>query len=275
MENVRKSDIIEAFKTLNISGKKILTHCSLKSFGKIEGGVQEVIDAFIESFDTILMAGFTYNAKERPPNDIWPKQNGCVYSKLYPDDSYSDLPFLIENSNVHQRLGIVSQTFSLRDDVYRSDHPMHSWIAWGKDASALLDNHLWEKPYLPLERLAKLDGYVALIGVDLFPCTAIHVAEERSGRRPFIRWGRDRNGQVKVVRTGGCANWFNNLLPYCEDVFQNITVGSCLIRAAHLGSLIDHFVSLVQQHPDLTVCSEKCLRCTDAVKGGPIDENGV
>jgi aminoglycoside 3-N-acetyltransferase len=270
MAIVYKQDIIEVFKKLNISGKKIVSHCSLRSFGWVEGGVQTVIEALIESFETILMAGFTYNARECPPDDFKPKRNGCNYSELYPDRYYSGPAFLIEKSNVYESLGITCQSFSLRDDVLRSNHPMTSWLAWGKGASDLIVNHDWEKPYLPFERFAELDSYVALIGVDLFPCTAIHVAEKRSGRRPFIRWAKDINGEVKAVRTGGCANWFNNLLPHCIDIFDSITVGSCIIRVAHLDSLIDHFISIIQKHPELTVCSDNCLRCNDALNGGPI-----
>ena len=272
MANLHKKDILQAFKTLNITGKKIVTHCSFKSFGHVEWGVETIHEALMESFVTILMAGFTYNAKEPPPDDDRPAQNGCIYSELYPDKNFSGEPFLIEQSKVHRRIGIVSQLFSLRDDVVKSDHPMHSWLAWGQDATYLTENHPWDKPYLPLERLEQLGGYVALIGVDLFPCTAIHVAEERAGRKPFIRWARDRDNNVRIVKTGGCADWFNNLLPFSESVFKSIKVGPCFIRTAKLDSLIRHFVSLILSRPDLTICQARCIRCTDALKGGPLSD---
>src|SRR5205814_8753225 len=100
--------------------------------------------------------------------------------------------------------------------------------------------HPWESTNLPLERLAADGGWVALLGVTLASCTAIHIAEERAGRRPFMRWALDKDGRMRVVRVCGCAKGFDQLLPSCQTLFRVTLIGFAWIMAAPLAELVDH-----------------------------------
>src|SRR5438445_7360587 len=108
-------------------------------------------------------------------------------------------------------MGVISQTFARCNGVLRTNHPWHSWLGWGERVEEILEPHPWNSTNPPLERLADAGGWVVLLGVTLSASTAIHVAEERAGRRPFIRWAVDRDRAIRLVRVAGCAKGFDRL----------------------------------------------------------------
>ena len=245
-------------------------HSSLRSFGYVEGGAETVIEALTESFETILIPGFCGAAKSMPPLDDRPIQNACDYTE---EDYFipSMAPFSIESAEVDHKMGVISQAFAQRIDVIRSNHPWHSWLVWGYQAEELAKNHAWDTTNLPLERLTATGGWVLLLGVTLTSCTAIHIAEERAGRRPFIRWATDRNGNVRRVRVAGCAKGFEKLMPYCQTLFKETHIGDCHVLTAPLEPLITSLTPVIRDHQTMTQCSDTCLRCRDTSLGGPID----
>jgi hypothetical protein len=155
--------------------------------------------------------------------------------------------------------------------VKRSDHAWHSWVAYGIGAEYLTHNHSWDTTNLPIERLVELDGQLVLLGVTLTSCTAIHVSEELVGRRSFIRWATHRDGDVRRVRAAGCAKGFNNLIPYCADIFDEAHVGGCRILTTPLKAFIERMAEVIRDTPEITRCSDTCLRCKDTLLGGPLE----
>ena len=118
---------------------------------------------------------------------------------------------------------------------------------------------------------AAAGGWAVLMGVTLSSCTAIHIAEERAGRRPFMRWALDRQDRVRVVRVCGCAKGFDHLFPHCQALFREGWIGSSRVLTAPLSSLIERLTPVIREHPAITRCSDSCLRCRDAELGGPIE----
>jgi aminoglycoside 3-N-acetyltransferase len=156
-------------------------------------------------------------------------------------------------------------------EARRSEHPWHSWIAYGEGAKELVQNHSWDRAHEPLERLAERGGWVVMVGVTIFYCTALHLAEERSGRRAFIRWAKDKNGLVKRISVGGCANWFDPFFPQVEHLFKWTQIGNAAVLAAPLRQLVEVSADLIHKNPQLAVCSSDCLKCKDALAGGPLE----
>ena len=120
------------------------------------------------------------------------------------------------------------------------------------------------------ESLAAAGGFVLLLGVNLSSCTAVHVAEERAGRRPFIRWAMDASGVIREVATSGCAKGFDKLAPFCRHLFRAERIGECLAQAAPLRELVECLALVIRAQPELTRCSSDCLRCRDAILCGPL-----
>lgn len=273
MKLVTTSDIKQALGRLGILGKHVVVHSSLSSFGKLEGGCSALISILIESLDTVMMPAFCFSSNAQPPADDRLELNGTDYT-YYENWNRPPTPFDLSSMGVDERMGVVARQFAKLPETRRSEHAWHSWAANGNLSKYLVENHSWDTTNLPIERLAKKEGYLLLIGVSLTSCTAVHVAEERAGRAPFVRWAVDKDGIVQRVRAAGCANGFDNIFQPCEDLFSVENVGQCKLIAAPLEPFIERAASLISEQPEITRCSESCLRCADAIKGGPRLESG-
>lgn len=268
MKAVASSDIYQGFKKLGITGERVVVHSSLSSFGELKGGVEALADVILNSFKTVLMPAFCWDSVAAPPQGDRPGQNGCDYS-FYDTWGREPVPFLVENAGIEPSMGILSRHFLSLSGVRRSDHPWHSWAAYGDGSAELTEKHPWETANLPLERLADMGGRVVLLGVGLNSCTAVHIAEEKAGRRPFIRWAIDRGGKLRRVRASGCAKGFNGLLPFCKELLVRTEVGNSCVLTAPLNPFIEHLASVILSQPEVTRCATDCIRCRDAILGGP------
>lgn len=142
------------------AGMRLMVHSSLRSFGRVEGGAQTVIDALQEVVTpagTIMMPSFNH---------------GSIFEPGEPG-IYDPLTTLTTN-------GLIPQLFWQCPGVYRSLNPTHAFACWGKDARSYLENHhrtLTLGPDSPLGLLAQDGGYGLLLGVGYEANTLHHVAE--------------------------------------------------------------------------------------------------
>lgn len=249
-------------------GAHVVVHSSLRSFGGEAPDAEALVEALRQRFETVMMPAFSFSSNAPPPAGDHPTRNGTDYS-FYAGWSRSPVPFVVERAEVDPKMGLLARRFAASTGVLRSDHPWHSWAAAGPLAAELVRDHYWASPNLPLERLARRPAHVLLLGVGLSACTALHIAEERAGRRPFIRWATDRQGGVRRMAVAGCAKGFDALTPACEPLLTRRRVGSSTLMAAPLGALIEKVTSILSTQPELTRCSEHCARCKDAIEGGP------
>src|SRR2546426_9622156 len=269
MVTVSREALDEGLRRLGLSGKSVAVHSSLRSFGDVEGGAKTVIRALQDVCATVLMPGFQCAAKIPPPPEKRYRQNGCDYAVPF-DLQTRPRPFDVQATPLHPKMGVVCHTFAQCPGVLRSYHPWHSWLGTGEHAAAWLADHPWETTNRPLESLARAGGILLLLGVSLCSSTAVHVAEERAGRRPFIRWAMDRSGAVREVQTCGCAKGFESLRPHCHHLFRIERIGDCLAQTAPVQQLIDCLAPIIREQPELTRCSHECLRCHDAIQCGPL-----
>jgi len=269
MVSVSREALEEGLRRLGLSGKSVAVHTSLRSFGHVEGGAKTVIRALQNVCTTALMPGFQCAAKILPRPEKRYRQNGCDYAVHFAFVNPPS-PFNVESAPLHPKMRAVCPTFSRMREVLRSYHPWHSWLGAGEHAAAWLADHPWETTNRPLETLANAGGFVLLLGVNLASCSAVHLAEERAGRRPFVRWAMDGTGTIREVQTCGCAKGFEALMPHCQPLFRVERIGDCLAQAAPVLKLIDCLAPVIREQPELTRCSPECLRCRDAIKCGPL-----
>jgi len=266
---VTKQQFADLWDSIALPSDKVVVQSSLSSFGHVEGGADTVIDSLLEKYATVMMPAFSWEANTCPPLGDRPQNNGCDYA-FYDNWNKPLTRFVVEKMGIEKSMGVISREFIQRDGVLRSNHAWHSWAAYGVGAEDIIKNHGWDVTNVPLERIAEMGGYVLLLGVNLASCTAIHVAEEKAGRRPFIRWAINHQGEVRRVRAAGCAKGFNNLLPDCRDIVKECHLGDASIYVANLNELIARTTILIKENPPITVCSATCIRCRDAVLGGAI-----
>lgn len=178
---VIKKDIIDGLKQLGVkSGQNIIVHTSMKNLGFVCGGAQIIIEALIEATGkegTIMMPTQTwknmdpsYGVHWEEPKEWWDiiRENWPAYDKdITPTNS----------------MGAVAEMFRKWPGTLRSDHPVRSFAALGKNSRYLTSNHdlsdiLGETS--PIAKLYDLNGYVLLLGTDYDKNTSIHLADVRA-----------------------------------------------------------------------------------------------
>jgi aminoglycoside 3-N-acetyltransferase len=136
----------------------ILVHSSFKSLGYIPGGIETVIQGFLEAIGpegTLLLPGLSLGLN---PSEIFDVRS--------------------TPSNV----GAIPEYFRTREGTSRSLHPSHSVCAIGKRTNELLDDHgLDNTPcgrHSPFRKLAETNGKIVMLGCGLKPNTTMHALEE-------------------------------------------------------------------------------------------------
>ena len=248
-------------------------HSSLSSFGYVVGGAQSVINALLDVCSTVLMPTFSGIGRTTPPPGDRPLQNGSNYEYVASIQTKEVVPFDPESfgneSGIDAEMGIIPREFLRQSGTLRSKHPSVSWAENGKDAEHFLHLHPPDDPNAPLKRLVEKGGYVLLIGIPLTRCTAVHLAQELAGRRPFIRWTLYKDGVVRRMREYGCSDGFSALEPCVKHLARTVQIGRCKAIAYPIREFVEVGSQKIKESPSITVCPERCERCIDAVKGGP------
>lgn len=173
--------LIHDFKTLRIkAGSVIIMHSSLSEIGWTIGGPVAVIIALMKvltSEGTLIMP--TFSGDNTDPSH-W--ENPSVpksWWHLIRNESPAYHPAITPTRG----MGIIAETFRTWPKVLRSNHPVSSFAAWGKNAKYITKNHelttdLGENS--PLARIYELNGQILLIGVTHENNSSLHLAEYRS-----------------------------------------------------------------------------------------------
>jgi aminoglycoside 3-N-acetyltransferase len=186
------------------AGQTILVHGSLSSLGWVCGGAPAVVDALqqvVTESGTIVMP--THSPGNMEPSEM---EQPPVPESWY-ETIREQMPPYRPAVTPTQGMGAIAECFRSCPGVSRSDHPQHSFAAWGADASFVTEGHslsysLGEES--PLARVYDLDGDVLYLGTTHASGTSIHLAEYRAnldidtrawgsamlvdGEREWVRW---------------------------------------------------------------------------------------
>jgi len=263
---IDKNDIYNIIIESGIGGKAVCLHSSLRSFGNVTGGADAVIEAFLEAGCTLLAPSFTYDYQIPPLEE--PKQNGRE------DDYKPSNNGKIYNPGINEiepDMGAIPRAMVNTPGRRRGIHPTNSFVALGSDADELINSQTFEDVYAPFQKIMDKQGYIVMAGVDLTKMTAIHYAEQLSGRRLFIRWALDQTGDPVRIREGSCSEGFNRLLPFVADIEKQVNAGNSLWRIYPFNETVHAFTEAIRQDAGITHCSnQNCSCCNDIQKGGPI-----
>lgn len=270
--SVNRIDIVKGIKGLNLNSDVVCLHSSLKSFGFVEGGAATIIDAFLEQGYTILTPAFTYDYAILPPKEDRPSRNGCDYDDYREGSSDQEKIFTVESKAISKEsLGALPYEVLQRPERKRGYNPINSFSSIGPQAESLISEQTSQDVYSPLEKLYHMDGYIIMMGVGLTSMTAIHYAEQRSGRNLFIRWANDLDGRPIRVSIGSCSRGYDIFDPILERIEKRIRVGKSVWRVFPMRETIDICTKAIKENQMITHCNyENCERCRDGVQGGPI-----
>jgi len=268
---VDEASLRKAFERAGLCGQRAVVHSSLGSLGHVEGGAPALTRALCDTLETLVVPTFSWG--EGSAECRAPEGEGWLQNGQSPGDTPGHVPVPFEPAVTPpvRAMGAVPRAVLRLSGVERGSHPLTSFAAIGAHAARYVSEQRPDDPQFPLKQLEVDDGFVVLLGVNLTRCTALHVAEERVGRRPFVRWALSRAGVAEPVRVGGCSEGFERLWPGLSPVFSVVGLGQSQLRIARLSALVSRAAELLAANASITHCPLlACVRCRDALLGGPV-----
>jgi aminoglycoside 3-N-acetyltransferase len=265
-------DIRKAIQNLNLSNRPVCIHASLRSFGWVKGGPLAVVDGFLAEGCTVVVPTFSYDLAAQPPVDMRPLRNGYDYDTIEePVPGSSRIYTPKSTAFSREYMGAIPAAVMAMPRHVRGNHPLNSFTAVGPLAHDLISTQEPMNVYGPLKALAETKGAVVMMGVGLNRMTLLHLAEQMAGRNLFRRWANGPDGQPMQVEVGSCSEGFVNLEPILLPITAEAKVGASVWRVYPVKETLATAAKEIRANPRLTHCDDaNCLRCQDAVLGGPI-----
>jgi aminoglycoside 3-N-acetyltransferase len=245
-----------AFESLGLQDKAVVGHASLKSFGRVDGGVETLLRAVLDSVGALVMPAFTYKTMIIP--EVGPQNNGLTYG------SDGDMNRMAEpftpDMPADKQMGLVPETLRRLPQARRSMHPIQSFT--GINADKFLSAQTLQSPLAPIGALTDADGWVLLLGVDHTVNTSIHFAEKLAGRKQFTRWALLPNRIVECPGFPGDSAGFEAIAIDLVRDTHSLKIGDAIVKAVPLKTLIEVVVRRIKADPLALLCQRvDCERC--------------
>ena len=270
---LNQREILTAIHFLGLEGQCICIHSSMQSFKEpIENGAEGLLRTFLQAGCTVMVPTFSDMYEAPPEKEYMPVHNGAGDYAYFYQKSYGNTAAYTPDSNelTTEEMGVFPQTVLNQSGRIRGGNHLNSFTAIGSKAGVLINGQTDKDVYAPLAHLYEEDGFVLLAGVGLDSATAIHYAEQKAGRNPFVRWSKDSDGNTIPVSAGGCSDGFEQLSPYLAAIEKQISLSGSLWRCFRVRELTDVCTQIIRLHPRITHCGNPaCDRCNDALAGGP------
>jgi aminoglycoside 3-N-acetyltransferase len=265
---VTREDLREGIRALGLADATVCAHSSLRSFGRVEGGADAVVDAFLAEGCTLMVP--TFSAPYfvlAPPAEMRPERNGIDYEAAH-ESPGRDRVYSPDGNEVSPTMGAIPAAVLARPERIRGDNPLCSFAAVGPRADLVAEQRPLDV-YAPLRILMARDGLVVLIGVGLERMTLLHLAEERAGRPLFRRWANASDGLPMEVEVGSCSDGFGKLEGAVGPLARERDVGASRLRVFPARATVEAAAAAIRERPEITHCGRAdCRRCADAVAGG-------
>ena len=253
----------------------LMVHASLRSFAApIAGGADTLLDVLLTRRRTVMVPAFTEpQFGLTAPAIVGPARNGIDYTTLPAAPPPPEgAPYAADCGLINPGLGVFPSVLISRAGAVRGGHPLNSFAALGPLADELIAAQNPVDVYGPIRQLAAHAGLILLIGVGLNRMTALHLAEQQSGRHLFLRWARGADGQPSMFEVGSCSEGFPQLEPALHPHVRTMVVGGSLWRAYPAKQTLAAATIAITEDQGITHCpDDDCLLCRDSIAGGPIE----
>ncbi len=181
---ITKADLHRYFEQLGLkAGMIVYVQSKMEQYAHITGGIDTIITALQEvlsSDGTLIMPAFSEDLIDPASN-----HKEIFERDLYDEIRQSMTPFHKKRT---MSSNLMANQLMYRDGVFRSNHPTHSCVAWGKYAKLICDRHplhfsLGKNSFL--DKLSEMNGYVLLLGVPYKECDIFKYAACLSEHKPI------------------------------------------------------------------------------------------
>ncbi|WRZ94402.1 AAC(3) family N-acetyltransferase [Streptomyces sp. NBC_01007] len=275
MMTITAEQLVATVDELALTQRPVMVHASLRSFGNpVEGGADAVLDVLLSRGCTVLVPSFTEpQFGVIPPTTMRPDRNGIDYAVLDKMEARTEVAghYTVDCGIINSGMGVLPARLLARGEARRGRHPLNSFSAVGPQAAELVASQTPTDVYGPVRTLAEENGALLLLGVELNRMTALHLAEQDSGRQLPIRWARAADGRVIMVKTGSCSEGFPRLEPWLRPLARTARVGGSRWSVYPAKETLAAAVAAMTADQSVTHCADAdCLACRDSVAGGPI-----
>lgn len=244
--SINRERIVGDLRNLGIStGDIVLIHSSLKAIGRVEGGPDAVIDAFLDAIGpegTLVFPSFQAGSEHELA------RNACVF----------------DVRSTPTGTGLIPDTFWRRPGAIRSLSPTHCMATCGKRAVELMSGHELCKVSTgrnsPFEKIAAFHGKIVLLGVTHAADTTLHYIENTYGaptvcRELFKPTVINCAGQAIVVPTHPHMPGLRRRYERVEDILlaaglqKNGMVGRALTRIVDAAGMVCVIGEKIRRNP--------------------------
>ncbi|MBN2085147.1 MAG: AAC(3) family N-acetyltransferase [Anaerolineales bacterium] len=253
-------DVLLAFRRIGLEGEsRILVIGPSLVPETVRGGAAALSAALAASCRTVIAPAFTYQTMVYPAEG--PPDNAVDYPEASAASVEAD--FFRPSLRVSPLLGPLPETLRRMEGAVRSGHPILSFAGLG--ALEILETQTLAEPFAPIDALAKAGGDVVILGIDPPANVALHLAEQRTGRKPFIRWALTPQGVVECTGFPGCSRGFGAIDEKLEGIVQRGRVGSFPVVRIPLRDLLNIAAGWIRQDPQAMLCTNPdCPFCAAA-----------
>ena len=237
---------------------RVIVHASLSAFGHVHGGAEAVVAALAGLCELVVMPAFTYQCLVRPL--VGPPNNGLIYGDFWEQNANAEI--FRPDLPAHADMGTVADVLRRLPKAARSSHPALSFTAVGKGAEAVTAVQTLAEPFGPIAALEELDADVLLLGVSHTVNTSIHLAEQRAGRKQFVRWALTPRGAVECPAWPGDSAGFDALTTHLLPVARSVQIGQANVQRFPLREVLRVAEALLRADPLALLCTfSHCERC--------------
>jgi len=251
MTVVTKQDIMNTLTRLGIQkGDVVVFHSSLKSMGRVEGGAQTVIDAFLEQ--------------------VGP--DGTVSVPTLLGESYAVAFDIWDRDTTPSEVGYITEVFRTMPGTLRSDNPTHSLAARGRLAHELTCEHdgygprpgmfgQWAFSHSsPWQKLYDYNGKIVWVGTSTLTGTHRHLAEYVAAEKVIEKHPEALEALMTYNDPRG-ENAFFPMLKWCtrDSVFERLfrdrgqllsaPCGDAVFQAIDVRTFVDTELELMLKDP--------------------------
>lgn len=252
---IEKQELVKAIKSGGIGeGDKLNLKVSLKSIGKINGGANTLIEAFLSVIG----------------------ENGTIISDAFVATQFKNSKDKrIVDQGTPSYAGGLANAMINYPNSFRSRHPIQKFVAIGKDAKKLMENHTKDSfAYGVLKEMVLKHGKNVKIGpeskVPGVGTTHIVLCENgfeqyKLRKGVFYKDELDKINFHEVNWVGGCGFGFNNLMPEFRKkgaVLADVKIGNTSMKVTDFKRTYEIEKNILAKNPESILCSNPdCIDC--------------